>query len=86
MTEELSKTMNSEVDINVLVTLYSQKIASLTNQNILLEAKLQSLTRDFEIERDKLLAQLLELKKPIPSAPKSRSSKKVGDYQDSEVQ
>jgi len=78
--------MNSEVDINVLVTLYNQKISSLTNQNILLEAKLQSLTKDFEVERDKLLAQLLELKKPIPSTSKPRSSKKVGDYQDSEVQ
>jgi len=28
--------MNSEVDINVLVGLYNQKIATLTNQNILL--------------------------------------------------
>jgi hypothetical protein len=78
--------MNSEVDINVLVTLYNQKISSLTNQNILLEAKIQSLTKDFELERDKLLAQLLELKKPIPSVSKPRSSKKIGDYQDSEVQ
>ena len=78
--------MNSEVDINVLVTLYNQKISSLTNQNILLEAKIQSLTKDFEIERDKLLAQLLELKKPIPPISKPKSSKKVGDYQDSEVQ
>ena len=39
LTEERSKTMNSEVDINVLVTLYNQKLASLTNQNVLLEAK-----------------------------------------------
>ena len=40
--------MNSEVDVNILVNLYHQKISALTNQNILLEAKLQSLTKDFE--------------------------------------
>ena len=39
--------MNSEVDVNILVNLYNQKISALTNQNILLEAKLQSLTKDF---------------------------------------
>ena len=58
--------MNSEVDINVLVTLYNQKLASLTNQNVLLEAKIQTLTKEFEDEKNKLLAQLLELKKPEP--------------------
>ena len=31
--------------------IYNQKIAQLTNQNILLEAKLQSLTKDFELEK-----------------------------------
>ena len=40
--------MNSEVDVNILVNLYNQKISTLTNQNILLEAKLQSLIKDFE--------------------------------------
>lgn len=50
-----SKNMNSEVDINVLVGIYNQRIATLTNQNILLEAKLQSLMKDFkdlEIEKN----------------------------------
>ena len=37
----------SEVDINILVRLYNQKLAALTNQNILLEAKLQTLSDDF---------------------------------------
>jgi len=40
----------SEVDVNVLVRLYNQKLALLTNQNVLLEAKLQTLTADFEIQ------------------------------------
>ena len=39
---------NAEVDVNVLVGIYNQKIAQLTNQNILLEAKLKSLEKDKE--------------------------------------
>jgi len=78
--------MNSEVDINVLVGLYNQKIAVLTNQNILLEAKLQSLTKDFEVEKEQLLAQLLESRREQSSLQKNRSSKKTDDYQNSEVE
>jgi predicted phage gp36 major capsid-like protein len=78
--------MNSEVDINVLVGLYNQKIAALTNQNILLEAKLQSLTKDFEVEKEQLLAQLLEARREQGSLQKQRSSKKTDDYQNSEVE
>lgn len=37
----------SEVDINVLVRLYNQKLAALTNQNVLLEAKVQTLSQDY---------------------------------------
>jgi len=78
--------MNSEVDINILVGLYNQKIAALTNQNILLEAKLQSLTKDFEVEKEQLLAQLLEARRGQGSLQKQRSSKKTDDYQNSEVE
>ena len=78
--------MNSEVDINVLVTLYNKKLSALTNQNILLEAKIQTLTQEFEDEKNKLLAQLLELKKPEPVTIKSKSLKKDDDYQNSEVE
>jgi len=53
--------MNSEVDVNVLVNLYHQKISGLTNQNILLEAKLQSLTKDFEEQKNVLLTENLNL-------------------------
>jgi len=49
---------NSEVDINVLVSLYHSKLATALNQNVLLEAKLQTLKNDFEKERNDLLEQL----------------------------
>ena len=49
---------NSEVDINVLVNLYHTKLATALNQNVLLEAKLQTLKNDFEKERNDLLEQL----------------------------
>ena len=49
---------NSEVDINVLVNLYHTKLAAALNQNVLLEAKLQTLRNDFEKEKNELLEQL----------------------------
>ena len=52
---------NSEVDVNVLVNLYHTKLASALNQNVLLEAKLQTLKNDFEKERNELLEQLANL-------------------------
>ena len=39
--------MNSEVDVNVLINHYHKKISTLINQNILLEAKLESLAKDY---------------------------------------
>ena len=52
---------NSEVDNNVLVNLYHTKLAAALNQNVLLEAKLQTLKNDFEKERNELLEQLANL-------------------------
>ena len=49
---------NSEVDINVLVNLYHTKLAAALNQNVLLEAKLQTLKNDFQKEKSELLEQL----------------------------
>ena len=49
---------NSEVDVNVLVTLYHTKLATALTQNVLLEAKLQTLKNDFEKEKNELLEQL----------------------------
>tara|TARA_B100001057_G_scaffold167440_1_gene168160 strand:- start:488 stop:664 length:177 start_codon:yes stop_codon:yes gene_type:complete len=53
---------NSEVDVNVLVNLYNSKLSTALNQNILLEAKLQTLKNDFEKERNELLEQIANLK------------------------
>jgi len=78
--------MNNDVDINVLVSLYNQKLASLTNQNILLEAKLQTLIKDFESERENLLVKISELTSLQILPEKSKSSKKIEDYQNSEVE
>ena len=38
---------NNEVDVNTLIKIYNQKIATLTNQNILLEAKLNTIKQDY---------------------------------------
>ena len=53
---------NSEVDVNILVNLYNSKLASALNQNVLLEAKLQTLKNDFDRERNELLEQIANLK------------------------
>jgi len=42
---------NGEVDINVLVTIYNQKLSTLMNQNILLEAKLKTLQTEYADEK-----------------------------------
>ena len=52
---------NSEVDVNVLVNLYHTKLARALNQNVLLEAKLQTLKNDFQKEKNELLEQLANL-------------------------
>lgn len=38
---------NSDVDVNVLVALYNKKLSTISNQNVLLEAKLETLKKDF---------------------------------------
>ena len=53
---------NNEVDVNVLVNLYNSKLSSALNQNVLLEAKLQTLKNDFEKEKNELLEQLANSK------------------------
>jgi len=51
----------SEVDVNVLVNLYHTKLASALNQNVLLEAKLQTLKNDYEKEKSELLEEIANL-------------------------
>ena len=46
---------NSEVDVNVLVKIYHQKLANAVNQNVLLEAKLETLKQDYEEKINNLL-------------------------------
>ena len=52
---------NSEVDVNVLVNLYHSKLATALNQNVLLEAKLQTLKNDYEKEKHQLLEEIANL-------------------------
>ena len=68
--------MNSEVDVNILVNLYNQKISTLTNQNILLEAKLQSLIKDFEEKKNQLLTENLNLQNKYDELKNSRKLEK----------
>ena len=68
--------MNSEVDVNILVNLYNQKISTLTNQNILLEAKLQSIIKDFEEEKNQLLTENLNLQNKYDELKNSRKLEK----------
>lgn len=65
---------DSEVDINVLVRLYNQKLATLTNQNVLLEAKLQTLSEDFSKEKNELLAENLDLQNKYDELKNSKKS------------
>ena len=52
---------NSEVDVNVLVNLYHNKLAAALNQNVLLEAKLQTLKNDYGKEKNELLEEIAHL-------------------------
>ena len=52
---------NNDVDVNTLIKIYNQKISTLTNQNILLEAKLQTIVQDNLDAQKELLAEKLEL-------------------------
>ena len=53
---------NSEVDVNVLVNLYNSRLSAALNQNVLLEAKLQTLKNDFDKEKQELLEEIANLK------------------------
>ena len=54
-------TNTNDVDVNPLIKIYNQKISTLTNQNILLEAKLQTIVQDNLDAQKELLAEKLEL-------------------------
>ena len=52
----------SEVDVNVLIKIYNSKLAAVSNQNVLLEAKLATLSQDFQEQMDALLQENAHLK------------------------
>ena len=61
----------SDVDVNVLVNLYHQRHSNTLNQNVLLEAKLETMKNDFEKDKMDLLQQILELKEQVSSKNKT---------------
>ena len=67
----------SDVDINVLVKLYNQRLSTLVNQNIFLEAKIQTMTQEFAIERQKLIDININMQKDYESKyPEEVTNKK----------
>ncbi len=67
--------MNNDVDVNLLIQNYHNKISTLYNQNILLEAKIQSIIQDFSKEKEQLLLKNLELQKELDNLNKKISKK-----------
>ena len=59
------KQYNGDVDVNVLVSLYNGKLAQSLNQNVLLEAKLQTLKNDSEEETKLLQQEIVTLQEEV---------------------
>lgn len=78
---------DNDIDVNLVVNIYNQKISSLINQNILLEAKIQSLIKLFNEEKNSLLMANLELQKKIDlfNKEKKSSKKEESEYEESGV-
>jgi len=80
--------MDSEIDVNFLVSIYNQRLGALTSQNILLEAKIQSLLKQFEEDKNKLLMANLELQRQVdilnPEKPTATTKSKKSDYTEEE--
>ena len=75
MGEPIDLMNNNDVDVNVLIGMYNQKMATIMNQNVLLEAKYQSLKKDFETEKTKLLTLNLDLQKQVDELTTKTKSK-----------
>ena len=52
----------SEVDVNLLIKIYNSKLSAISNQNVLLEAKLATMSQDFKEQMDALLEENADLK------------------------
>jgi len=60
----------NEVDVNVLIKLYNSKLSSITNQNVLLEAKLATLNQDYKEQIESLLQENADLKQKLEEKTK----------------
>ena len=61
---------SSDVDVNVLVSLYHNKLAQSYYKEILLEARIQTLKQDHEAEKMDLLQQIADLQEKTESKSK----------------
>lgn len=77
--------MNNDVDVNLLIQNYHNKISTLYNQNILLETKVQSMVQDFSREKEQLLMKNLELKKELDDIKRKSTKSKPERFTDAEV-
>jgi len=78
--------MQNDVDVNILINTYHNKISTLYNQNILLEAKVQSLEKDWTSEKNALLMKNLELQKKVDELSRSSNKKSSQKFSDAEVE
>ena len=76
----------NDVDVNLLIQNYHNKVSTLYNQNILLEVKIQSIVQDFSKEKENLLMKNLELQKELDKVLKKPQKKSTSDnFTDPEV-
>lgn len=75
----------NDVDVNLLIQNYHNKISTLYNQNILLEAKIQSIVQDFSTEKEQILLKNLELQKELDQMKRKTLKSKSDKFTDSEV-
>jgi|TARA_B100000035_G_C21016222_1_gene561956 uncharacterized protein YlxW (UPF0749 family) len=65
---------NGDVDVNVLISLYNNKLAAALNQNVLYEAKLTTLRQDFEEEKMNLQQEIANLQEEVESLRKTKKT------------
>jgi len=65
---------NGDVDVNVLVNLYNGKLSQALNQNVLLEAKLQTLKNDSDEETKLLQQEIVNLQEEITKLKKTKKT------------
>jgi len=61
MEDNIKMNNENDIDVTILINTYSQKISSLSIENIVLESKIQSLIKDFGKEKFYLLEKIKKL-------------------------